>query len=267
MSVAPSVAVPQVHASRLARPAAHRGLALLFAVILVTGVSAFVLSFVSFVKPVGKGGGLPDYAAIAPLRGYVWAFLVVAAVQMIVGACAAALAAWLLAPGRGARWATVGGSLVWLGAAVYGVGVGGWAAVYFYGSDPAALDPATAGRLIDHANGDTARMLAVPIGGALLVALGSLLLAVALWRAATVPRWLPALGALGAVATIVVPPDTAAGLVGEAVSSVTTIAIGYYAWRRYPVTAELARTPGTTAISGSPTAVGATAAGRAARAR
>jgi Domain of unknown function (DUF4386) len=241
MSVAPSVALPQARGSRLARPAAHRGLALLFAVILATGVSAFALSFISFLKPIGKGDGLPDYASIASDRGYLWTFFVVAAVQMIVGACAAALAAWLLAPGRGARWATVGGSLVWLGAAIYGVGVGGWAAVYFYGSDPVALDPATAGRLIDHVNDDTARMLAVPVGGALLVALGSLLIAVALWRAATVPRWVPALGALSAVATIVLPPDTVAGLVGEAVSSVTTIAIGYYAWRRHPVAAELPR--------------------------
>jgi hypothetical protein len=241
MSVAPSVALPEAQRSRVARPAASRGLTLLFAVILLTGVSAFALSLVSLVKPIGEGDGFPDYAAIAPMRGYVWAFFVVAAVQMIIGACAGALAAWLLAPGRGARWATVGGSFVWLGAAIYGVGIGGWAAIYFYGTDPAALDPATAGRLIDHVNDDTARMLAVPIGGALLVALGSLVIAVALWRAATVPRWVPALGALSAVATIVLPPDTAAGLVGEAVSSVSTIAIGYYAWRRYSVAAERPR--------------------------
>jgi hypothetical protein len=237
MSVASSVALPQVQASRLARPGGSRGLALLFAVIVVTGISAFALSFVSFVKPIGKGDGLPDYASIASHRGYLWAFFVVAGVQLIVGACAAALAAWLLAPGRGARWATVGGSLVWLGAAIYAVGVGGWAAVYFYGTDPAALDPATAGRLIDHVNDDTARMFAVPIGGALLVALGSLLIAVALWRARTVPRWVPALGALSTLATIALAPDTAAGLAGEALSSATTIAIGYYAWRRHPVAA------------------------------
>jgi hypothetical protein len=234
MSAAPSVALPHVQAPPLARPGGNRGLALLFAVILVTGVSAFAVSFISFVKPIGAGDGLPDYASIASDRGYLWAFFVTAAVQLIVGACAAALAAWLLAPDRGARWATVGGSLVWLGAAIYGVGVGGWATVYFYGTDPAALDPATAGRLIDHVNDDTARMLAVPIGGALLVALGSLLLAVALWRARTVPRWVPALGALSTLATIALPPDTAAGLAGEALSSATTIAIGYYAWRRYP---------------------------------
>jgi hypothetical protein len=56
---------------------------------------------------------------------------------------------------------------------------------------PSGADPATAARLIDHVNDDTVRMLAGPIGGALLVALGSMLLAVALWRARTVPRWVP----------------------------------------------------------------------------
>ena len=74
-------------------------------------------------------------------------------------------------------------------------------------------------------------MLAVPIGGALLVALGSLVLAVALWRARTVPRWVPVLGALTAIAGIVMPPDTIVGLVAEAASSATTIALGWYAWR------------------------------------
>jgi hypothetical protein len=233
MSVAPSLALPQAPVTRLTQAAGHRGLRLLFAVILVTSLSALALSIVSFAKPIGEGDGLPDYLSVAPMRGYVWAFFLVAGVQLIVGACAAALAAWLLAPARGARWATTGGSLVWLGAAIYGVGIGGWATLYYFGTDPAALDPATAARLIDHVNDDTARMLAVPIGGALLVALGSMLLAVALWRARSVPRWVPALGALSAVATIVLPPDTLAGIIGEAASSASTIAIGWYAWRRF----------------------------------
>ena len=48
------------------------------------------------------------------------------------------------------KGAILGGSLVWLGAAIYGVGIGGWATLYYFASDPAALDPATAARLIDH---------------------------------------------------------------------------------------------------------------------
>jgi hypothetical protein len=232
MSVASSVALAQAPATRLAKAAGNARLRLLFAAILVTSLSAVALSVVSYAKPIGNGDGLPDYAAIAGARGYVWGFFLVAGVQLVVGACAAALAAWLLVPGRGAHWATVGGSLVWLGAAIYGVGIGGWAAVYYFGTDPRALDPATAARLIDHVNDDTARMLAVPIGGALLVALGSIVLAVALWRARTVPRWVPVLGIVTAITGIVIPPDTVVGIIAEAASSATTAAIGWYAWRR-----------------------------------
>jgi hypothetical protein len=140
-------------------------------------------------------------------------------------------------PARGARWANVGGSLVWLGAAIYGVGIGGWATVYYFATDPAALSPGAAARLVDHVNDDTARILAVPIGGALLVALGSMLLSVALWRARTVPRWVPVVGALTGVTGIVVPPDTIAGIVSEAAGSATMVAVGWYAWRRHPIAA------------------------------
>jgi hypothetical protein len=203
-------------------------LGLLFAAILVTSVSAFALSVLSFAKPFGAGGDtLPDYAGLAPHRDYVWAFFTGAGVQLVIGATAAALATMLLARNR---WGTVGGATVWLGAALYGVGIGGWATAYYFGTDP-GLAPRIGTALIDRINDDTAHVLAVPIGGALLVGLGTLILAVALWRARTVPRWVPIVGALAAVATIAIPPDTFAGMAGEAASSATTIAVGWYAWR------------------------------------
>jgi hypothetical protein len=248
MSVASSVALPQAPATRMAKATGNGRLRLLFAVILVTSLSAVALAVVSYAKPIGNGDGLPDYAAIAGARGYLWGFFLVAGVQVVVGACAAALAAWLLVPARGGRWANVGGSLVWLGAAIYAVGIGGWATIYYFGTDPAALDQTTATRLIDHVNDDTARMLAVPIGGALLLALGSIALAVALWRARTVPRWIPIGGLLTAVTGIVVPPDTIAGIIAEAASSATTVAVGWYAWRRSAVPTDDARQGTTTRV-------------------
>jgi hypothetical protein len=229
-----SIALPQAAVAHAAPVAGNRRLRLLFAVILITSLSALALSVVSAAKPIGSGDDLPGYAAIAPDRDYVWTFFILAAVQLIVGACAIALAAWLLTPARGSRWADVGGGLVWIGAALYGVGVGGWAALYYFGSDPATLDPALATRLIDHANDDAARMLAVPFGGAALIALGGLILSLALWRAGTVPRWLPILGALSGIATLLARPDTVAGIVFEAASAATSIAVGWYAWKRAP---------------------------------
>jgi hypothetical protein len=229
MSITTSVALPRPAAVAPEAPRAGR-LGLLFAVILVTSVTAAGLSLVSLLKPIGAGGdALPGYAALAPVRDYAWAFFTFAGVQMVVGVCAAALAAWILVPARGARWATVGGSLVWLGAALYAVGIGGWAAVYYFGTDR-ALGAATATRLVDRYNHDAAHMLLVPVSGAALVMVGSLLLAVALWRARAVPRWVPIVGAISAVAALLLSPDTPAGLAGECASSASTIAIGWYAW-------------------------------------
>src|SRR6185436_9000201 len=107
--------IPRVETPGLALPGAARGgrLGLVFAAILLTSVSAFVLSVVSFAKPLGDDD-LPDYAALAPHRSYVWTFFAAAGVQLVIGATVAAIAAMVLAPNR---WGTVGGSIVWIGAA------------------------------------------------------------------------------------------------------------------------------------------------------
>jgi hypothetical protein len=226
---AASVALPQTRAR--SRSADGR-MALLSAVLVVTSVSAAGLSLVSLLKPIGAGGdALPDYAALAPVRDYAWAFFTLAGVQLVVGICAAALAGWILAPGR---WATVGGAVMCLGAALYAVGIGGWAAVYYFGADAGTLGPAAATRLIDHYNADAAHMLAVPIGGAVLVLIGGLLLSVALWRARSVPRWVPVVSAVASVATMLLPPDAVPGFVAECASSATMIALGWYVLRPLP---------------------------------
>ena len=54
---------------------------------------------------------------------------------------------------------------------------------------------------------------------------------VALWRARSVPRWVPVVAAISAVATLVLPPDGPAGLVAECASSASTTALGWYAYR------------------------------------
>jgi hypothetical protein len=229
MSVASSAVLPEPLARRTARGPSR--LALLFGVLLVTSAAAFALSVVSYVRPIGDGDGLPTFAALHSMRTYAWAFFVVAGVQLVVGVCAAAIAGWILAPARGAAFATVGGALIWLGAAVYGVGIGGWATVYYFASDSSALGTSTASALVDRVNRDTPHMLLVPIGGAVLIAIGSLVLSVGIWRAGTVPRVVILLGAAATVATLALPPSTILGIAAEAVSSVTTAAIGWYAWR------------------------------------
>src|SRR4051794_21533724 len=201
-------------------------LALLFSAIVATSVGAFLLALVSYVRPIGKSD-FPTFAELSQHRTYVWAFFVVAGIQLVVGVCGAAIAGLVLAPARGSRLATVGAALLFLGAAAYGVGIGGWATVYWFATDTTVLDRATATQLVHQANGDTAHMLVVPIAGAVVVGLGSLVLSAGIWRAATVPRTLIIASALSTVATVVLRPDTFAGLSAELVSSLTTIALGW----------------------------------------
>jgi hypothetical protein len=203
----------------------------MFGVIAATSAAAFGLALLSYLRPIGDGDGLPGYAAIAPVREYVYGFFLVAGVQLVVGVTVLAVAGLILAPARGSRLATAGASLIWLGAAVYGVGVGGWATVYYAASDSTTLGAANAAALVRHVDDDALHMLVVPIGGAALIALGSFVLAAGVWRARTVPRSVILVSCAATVATFAFPPSSLAGLVGEAVSSATSIAIGWYAWR------------------------------------
>jgi len=203
-------------------------LALLFAVIVATSVGAFLLSLASYVRPIGKSD-FPTFAELSQHRNYIWAFFLVAGIQLVIGVCGAAIVGVVLAPARGSRLATIGAALLFLGAAAYGVGIGGWATVYWFATDTTVLDPATATRLVHAANHDVAHMLVVPIAGAVIVGVGSLVLCAGIWRAATVPRTLIIASALSTVATVVLQPDTFFGLSAELVSSLTTIALGWYA--------------------------------------
>ena len=194
------------------------------------------LTVASYLKPAGSSDELPDYTAIAPMRGFMWSFFVIAGINLIVGACAVAVAGLILTPARGAHWATVGAGLVWLGAATYGVGTGTWAASYYVATQP-PLGAAQGTALVERINHDTLHMHVVPISGAALVLMGSLVMSVGVWRARSIPRWIVGAGVVASLATFLVAPSTIAGITAEAVSSATAIAIGWYAWRRTPARA------------------------------
>lgn len=206
----------------------------LFGIIVVTSVLAGAISVVSYIHPLSEEE-FPTYADISDKRGYTWGFFELAGVQLLIGVVALSLAGLLLARDRGARWATVGACLIWLGAAMYGVGIGGWAIGYFIATDD-TLGPAVGTRLVDRMNDDVWHVLAVPITGALLVGLGSIVMVVGIWQAGTVPRWLLVVLLIVTVLTIVVPPGALLGTILELVSAATSIMLGRYAWltRREP---------------------------------
>jgi hypothetical protein len=126
-------------------------------------------------------------------------------------------------------WTTAGASIMWVGTGLYAVGGGGWAAVYFSGTHP-ALDVASGTRLLDQVAEDT-RLFAAALPGALLVALGTVVQAVGLWRSRALPRWVPILS-LAIVLSFITPGHGVVGALLGIPAAVAGIAIGYYAWRR-----------------------------------
>jgi hypothetical protein len=112
---------------------------------------------------------------------------------------------------------------------VQGVGVAGWAAAYYFPTDPSLGE---AGRVAFAAvNDDIVRVFAVMLPGAVLAMVGQVLQAVGLLRARVVPAWVPWLS-LATVATFVVPGNGLLGLVTAVPMAAASVALGYYAWRR-----------------------------------
>ena len=105
---------------------------LLFAVVIITAVATMTVSLL-FPEP-GEGGFF-SYASVEPDRAFVWGFLTLAAVNVVVSVVAAALVFVLLTPRRGWQWATAGFATAMVGCALYAIGVGGWAMVYFFATD------------------------------------------------------------------------------------------------------------------------------------
>jgi hypothetical protein len=147
--------------------------------------------------------------------------------DLVINVPAQALLTTLLVRGRGAAWATVGAVMMWIGTALYAVGGAGWAAAYYFATAP-GVDPT----VIDRVNDDTAHLFGVMIPGALLVAVGTVIQVVGLWRSHAVPRWIP-LCWLTIVATFIVPGNGVAGLITAVPMTASSIGTAYYAWRRF----------------------------------
>ncbi|RZT20111.1 hypothetical protein EV649_3253 [Kribbella sp. VKM Ac-2569] len=177
------------------------------------------------------GGETYSYADIQPLRDRWWGLLVVLSISALLGVPAQAFLTTYLVRQRGAAWATTGGFLIWIGIAVQAVGVGLLAATYYVAT---GVDATTGGAVIDKANDDLLHLFGPLLAGALVVALGTVIQAVGLWRSHAVPRWVPLL-VLFVVVSFVVPGNGWIGLAVQIPMAAGGIAIAYYAWRRAAV--------------------------------
>jgi len=201
------------------------GVGLLAVVLLLTSIGGIA---VSLWYPDAANGERYSYAQIRDLRNAWWGWHVFAGVNLILGVCASAVAGWLLVRTRGALLSIVGGSVMWLGAALYGVGLGALASVFYFGAEPAALNTANGERLLEYAQDHFARLYGPLLAGAILVALGTIVLAVALWRARAVPRWVPIL--LATIPATFVASNGIVGVLAALPLTVGTVALGWYVW-------------------------------------
>lgn len=143
--------------------------------------------------------------AAEPGRWFV-AHVVAASAAALFGVAAPALAG--LARARGAALATAGAVLTVLGGATLAIAFGAEAHLLSVAADP-SLDAAAMAALAaleHHSPAMTMILLGVP-----LVGVGQLLLAGALLRARTVPRWAPALVLAGLVVSLAGAPGSLLG--------------------------------------------------------
>ncbi|MEV0797884.1 hypothetical protein AB0I34_09350 [Kribbella sp. NPDC050281] len=198
------------------------------------GIVAFLLAITAVAAVPGgllwpepaAGGETYAYGDIQPVRDLWWGLLVVLSGALVINVPAQALLTTLLVRRRGAAWATTGAVVMWIGTALYAVGGAGWAAAYYF-----ATAPGVDASVIERINDDSAHLFGVMIPGALLVAVGTVIQAVGLWRSHAVPRWIPVLW-LTIIATFVVPGNGIAGLLTALPMTAASLGTAYYAWRQ-----------------------------------
>jgi hypothetical protein len=205
------------------------------AVGLVLTISNLIATPGGVLWPEPSGGGETyTYADIQPLRDRWWGLLVLLAAGALLGVPAQAFLTAYLVRARGAAWATAGGLMMWIGIAFQAVGVGGLAAAYFVAT---GVDSTAGTAVIVSANDDLLHLFGPMLAGALLVAIGTVVQVVGLWRSHAVPRWVPLL-VLFIVISFVVPGNGWIGLTVQIPMAAGGIAIAYYAWRRAGTAAE-----------------------------
>ncbi|GIJ73436.1 hypothetical protein [Virgisporangium ochraceum] len=165
-----------------------RGRVALLSALLALG--AVVVAAMVLWQPWGERDAF-SYSDLAPNRDAGWLGSVLDGLALGVVGVTAGLVVCLLVPARGAAWATVGALLTGLGGVAFAAGIVAAGTVFWYATEPAAI-PADAGTaLLSFAEDNPGHLMGLQMAGFLLFTIGSLVLMAALWRARSVPRWLP----------------------------------------------------------------------------
>jgi hypothetical protein len=166
---------------------------------------------------------------VASYRQAWWVLLTIGAVLTSLNVPAQAIAVLTLVRDKGARAATWGAGLMWVGAVLEVIGLSGFNAAYFYPSDPSVPHAAGAAVFSSIAD-DHVHLLAIQLPGHLLSTIGIVVQAVAMFRARAVPTWLPIVS-LSILVTYVIPGSHLIGLVTQLPLAATCLGLAYYARR------------------------------------
>jgi hypothetical protein len=178
--------------------------------------------------PAGSGD-FYTYDDVAPIRGRFYWVIATMAVVFLLNVPLQGLAGMALVQRRGAGWATTGGALLWLGAAIQGTGIAAWTLLYFFTTGP-GLSAGVARPFVDGLRNDS-HLFTFALIGEVLTVIGTILQAVGMFRSRAVPWWVPVL-TLVVVGTFVLPSNGWAGLIEGMPVAAGSIAMAWYAWRR-----------------------------------
>ncbi|HZA75114.1 MAG TPA: hypothetical protein VE623_01855 [Acidimicrobiales bacterium] len=210
----------------LASPASPARARVVAAVLVVAAVASAAFGIW---HPAPGGGESFGYDVIAPIHTSWWAWHLFAGLGVAAGAIAVGLAVCLLVPARGATWATLGALLTSVGGLAFYGGVAAEGVLGMYATDPEALPAESGTTLITFVDDNFEPVGLALIPGLVLLAVGPLLLALALWRARSVPRWLPVAFALTNVAGFPLSTGVLAVLADGAFAA-THVAMGWSLW-------------------------------------
>lgn len=197
-------------------------------VAVVLSLSSLIVAAVVLWQPWGKRNAF-GYADIAPHRDAAWLGALADGLAVAAAALTLGLAVCLLAPARGRALATIGTVVSTLGGVLFSSGMVAFGALAWFATDSATLSTENGTALLAAMEKNPGHLTAVQMAGFLLFTLGSLILMGALWRARSVPRWLPV-----AVLVLTVATFATGGVVlnlVEALHFLMFLVVAYFARR------------------------------------
>jgi hypothetical protein len=191
-------------------------------------LGAVAVAVVVLWQPWGERDHL-GYADIAPHRDAGWLGSIIDGLGIAAIGIALGLAVCMLARTRGSALANIGAVLTAFGGVAFCTGVVSFGSFAWYATDIGAIPADSGAALMRHVEENPGHMMGLQMAGFLLFTLGSILLMAALWRARSVPRWLP-IGYLVLTIGVFALGGVALNIV-QAVQMLSLVVVAFYALR------------------------------------